>query len=282
MREEFGASSVARPEQAQDGRGRHDRAGLADAAHDRAQVGRLEDDADTLWYQALLEELGDLLGQALLDLQATRVHLDDPWDLGQPDDPTARDIGDGCAAEERQQVVLAQRVERDVLDHHHLAVGDVVDRAIDQALGIHVVARGQLGVHPMHPFRGAGESLAIGVLADLGQDFADGGLDPVVSGRRLVGALVAARTRDVVGLERGLADLGLDLVHQPADIWRQVGVARHARTPGVSGDRTSGAVQLAYTTDPAAVNPAAGSGSKPRPSAPRSQALAFSPSDGRW
>ena len=36
------------------------------------------------------------------------------------------------------------------------------------------------------------------------------------------------------------------------------------------------------TTEPPAVKPLAGSGSKARPSAPRSHARAFSPSDGRW
>ena len=73
------------------------------------------------------EELGDLLGQPLLDLEPAGVHLDDARDLREPDDPAARDVGDRRGPEERQQVVLAQRVERDVLDDDHLAVGDVED-----------------------------------------------------------------------------------------------------------------------------------------------------------
>ena len=111
------------------------------------------DDADALRLEPLLEEVGDLLGQPLLDLQAAGVHLDDPRDLRQPDDPAARDVGDRRGPEERQQVVLAQRVERDVLDDDHLAVGDVEDRAVDEPLGVDVVAGGQLGVHPVDAAR---------------------------------------------------------------------------------------------------------------------------------
>ena len=54
------------------------------------------------------------------------------------------------------------------------------------------------------------------------------------------------------------------------------------------GKRDDGAVEaelvesVDQTTVPRSVKPAAGSGSNGRPSAPRSQARAFSPSDGRW
>ena len=44
--EELGPRSIPGSEQAEDGRGRHHCARLADAPHDRAQVGRLDDDAD--------------------------------------------------------------------------------------------------------------------------------------------------------------------------------------------------------------------------------------------
>ena len=60
------------------------------------------------------------------------VHLDDARDLGQPDDPAARDVRDRGGAEERQQMVLAQRRERDVPDDHHLAVIDLEDGAVDE------------------------------------------------------------------------------------------------------------------------------------------------------
>ena len=102
--------------------------GLRTPAHHGAQVGRLEDDADPLRLQPFLQELGDLLGEAFLDLEPARVHLDDARDLREPDHAAARDVGDRGGPEERQQVVLAERVERDVLDDDHLAVVDIEDR----------------------------------------------------------------------------------------------------------------------------------------------------------
>ena len=130
--------------------GSHDRARLAHAAHDGAQVRCLHDHAHAPRLEALHQEVGDLLGHPLLDLQAARVHLDDPRDLRQPDHPAPRDVGHGGRPEERQQVVLAQGVERDVLDDDHLAVVDIEDRAVDQPLRVDVVAGGQLGVHPVN------------------------------------------------------------------------------------------------------------------------------------
>ena len=65
----------------------------------------------------------------------------------------------------------------------------------------------------------------------------------------------------------------------PRDDRPEIGV-----TPGELSDRALEARLVEsddQTTVPCPVNPAAGSGSKALPSAPRSQARAFSPSDGR-
>ena len=78
--------------------------------------------------------------------------------------------------------MLAERVERDVLDDHHLAVVDVEDRAVDEALGIDVVAGRELRVHPVDALGRAAQTLAVGILADLDEDLADGRLDPPVRG----------------------------------------------------------------------------------------------------
>src|SRR6187549_1469861 len=52
--EELGARAVAGPEEAEHRGGGHDRAGLPDAAHDRAEVVRLDHDADALRLEALV------------------------------------------------------------------------------------------------------------------------------------------------------------------------------------------------------------------------------------
>ena len=63
--------------------------------------------------------------------------------LAEADDLCARDVGDVALAEERQQVVLAQAVEIDVLDDHHLAVVDGEQRVVEHFVDVHVVAARQ-------------------------------------------------------------------------------------------------------------------------------------------
>ena len=162
--------------------------------------------------QALHQEVGDLLGHPLLYLQASRVHLDDARDLGQADDPTFGDVRDRRLAEERQQVVLAQAVERDVLDDHHLAVVDIEDGVVDQPLGIDVIAGGQLAVHAPHRAGRFREAVAVGILAHLDQDLAYGSLD------RLARDEPSRRASPIGRVVAILADLLLDLLDQLAHL----------------------------------------------------------------
>src|SRR3972149_5497538 len=73
-------------------------------------------------------------------------------------------------------------------------VFDMEDGAVDEAVRIHVVARGQLRVHAVDALRRAGEAWAIGILADLDQDLAPGRPDATVARRGQAGpaALEAA------------------------------------------------------------------------------------------
>ena len=73
-----------------------------------------------------LEPVGDLLGQPLLDLRAAGEQLDHPGELGQAEDPLARQVADVRDAEEREHVVLADRVHRDAARQHQLVVALVV------------------------------------------------------------------------------------------------------------------------------------------------------------
>ena len=76
---------------------------------------------------------------------------------------------------ERDEVVLAHRVELDVAHHHHLVVAEVEGRGQD-VLGRHAQPDGELGVRPRHPGRGLAQALALGVLADGREQLADGRL----------------------------------------------------------------------------------------------------------
>ena len=85
--------------------------------------------------------LGDLVGQPLLHLQAAAEGIDDARDLAEADHLRARQVGDVALAEERQQVVLAEAVEIDVLHDDHLAVVDREESVIDERLDVDACTR---------------------------------------------------------------------------------------------------------------------------------------------
>src|SRR4051812_15868387 len=89
-------------------------AGLLHPAQRHAEVLGLEHDADALRLELIAQPSGDLCRQSLLHLQVAREQLDDPRKLRQPDDAVARQVADVRDADERQQMVLAQRMERDL------------------------------------------------------------------------------------------------------------------------------------------------------------------------
>ena len=93
------------------------------------------DDGDAERLDLLADGLGDLVRHALLDLEPPGEDLDQPRDLAEADHLALRDIGDVAAAEKRQQVMLAETVEVDVLDDHHLVIihreQGVVEHGVD-------------------------------------------------------------------------------------------------------------------------------------------------------
>ena len=103
----------------------------------------LDDDTDIVDFRRSLHCPGDVHGEVFLVLQPARKHIDDAGDLGQADDEIVRDIGHVAFADERQQVVLAQRVEFDILDHDHLAPFRGKPRIVDDFFQVLVVAAGQ-------------------------------------------------------------------------------------------------------------------------------------------
>ena len=113
-------------------------------------------------------------------------------------------------------MVLAQRVERDPLDDHHLAVADVEDGAVYEPIRVHVVAAGKLEPHPMHSLRSAQQALTLRILADFHEDVTDGMLDALGparprTGRRLLGGLHALVVFPALDLLDHLADMRLEV-----------------------------------------------------------------------
>ena len=138
------------------------------------------------------------------------------------DRPMTRPLGMYATAawpKNGKQVVLAQAVEGDVLDDHHLAVVDLEDGVVDQPIGIDPVAGGQLAVHAPHARGCCGQALAIRILAHLEQDLAHGRLDRLraVAGRQSIvgGRLVAVLANLVLHLVDQLAyPLGQRPIHR--------------------------------------------------------------------
>src|SRR6478735_11051145 len=101
-------------------------AGLLHSAERHAEVLGLDHDADAARLERFADPPRDLRREALLDLQAARVQVDDAAELRQPDDALAGQIADVRDAVERQEVVLAERVEADVAGDDELVVALVV------------------------------------------------------------------------------------------------------------------------------------------------------------
>ena len=67
-------------------------------------------------------QVDDLSGHPLLHLQVAREQVDDPGELREADETIARNVADVRHAAERQEVMLAERVERDVGHDDEFAV----------------------------------------------------------------------------------------------------------------------------------------------------------------
>ena len=106
---------------------------LFDAAHHHAEMARLDDYSYALGFDDFLDGLGDLCGEALLNLQTAREHFDQARDFAQADDPAVRDVGDVHLAEKRQHVMLAEAEHLDVLNDDHLVVADGEQSALELA-----------------------------------------------------------------------------------------------------------------------------------------------------
>ena len=127
---------------------------------------RLDHDADALWLEHVLHRLRDLLGEPLLHLEPAREHVDDARQLGQADDLAIGDVRDVRASEEREHVVLAQRIELDVAHHDHAAVRFAEHRVAHHVAHVHVVTAREPSQRVGDALRSLFEPLALGVFAD--------------------------------------------------------------------------------------------------------------------
>jgi hypothetical protein len=95
----------------------------------------LEHDADAPGLELLAKPAGDLGRKPLLDLHRAREEVDHPSELGEPEDPLARQVANMGDPDERKQMVLAEGVKGDRARYNQLVVATVIGeaRGIDSA-----------------------------------------------------------------------------------------------------------------------------------------------------
>src|SRR4051794_26304663 len=82
----------------------------------------LEDDADALRIQYLIDSVRDLRCHLLLNLQSFRVNINDTCELTDANHAAPRDIRDPCATDDRRHVMLAMAFEPHIAKHDHLVI----------------------------------------------------------------------------------------------------------------------------------------------------------------
>jgi hypothetical protein len=131
-----------------------------------AVVLRLDDHAHALGLQHLLNRVGHLRRQALLDLQALGVSFHYPGEFRDAHHPAIWDVGDSGAADDRRHVVLAVAEEWNATQDDHLVVAiDLLERSLQNLLGILAVARKVLAIRAQDPIRRIAQSVASRLLA---------------------------------------------------------------------------------------------------------------------
>ena len=93
-------------------------------SHDHAQMLSFDDNSNSFRADFVVYGIRDLHRKPLLHLKSASIHVDEPWNLAKADDFSVGNVRDVTLAEERQDVMLAEAVEIDVLDDHHLVVLD--------------------------------------------------------------------------------------------------------------------------------------------------------------
>ena len=121
-----------------------------------------------------LHRIDDLGGHALLNLETTRVALDEPGHFREPGDATlgAGQVRHVREAHERYEVMLAERREGDVANHHHLVVIRL-ERDAQVLAGVRLEPLEELHVHVRHPARRVEKAVARRILANRLEELAD-------------------------------------------------------------------------------------------------------------
>ena len=134
----------------------------------------LDGDGDAVGLEAVHHDVGDLGGEALLELGAASDGVDEASEFGDADDAPAGDVGDvGCAAE-GEKVVLADGEEGNIAEDDHFVVA-LVEADLEEGGGVDAASAEDFLEGGGDTAGGFAEAFAVGVFAEGEEEFADGG-----------------------------------------------------------------------------------------------------------
>ena len=149
----------------------------------------LDHHSDAAGLEHLLDRIGDLRGQSLLNLQPLGEDLDHAGELGDPDDPFVRNVADPSPTNDRRDMMLAMAFEGDAAEHDHLVVAlDLAECLVQNLVRVFVIAREIFAVSTHHTIGRLNQTVAIGVLANPLEYGAERLLGLGVADRRLAAA----------------------------------------------------------------------------------------------
>ena len=89
-----------------------------------------EDHPQATGLEDVRQRVGNLLSEALLNLEAPGEMFDEPWNLRKAHQAARRNVSHVGLTEEGQEVMLTEAVERDVLDENQRLRWIVEDAAV--------------------------------------------------------------------------------------------------------------------------------------------------------
>src|SRR5947207_15019028 len=101
-----------------------------------------------------------------MDLQPASKDINNACHLRKTDHGAIRNVSDMRLADERQEMVFAQRIKLDVFHEDDLARFRIEERVIDDVVQVLAVTIGEKFKGARRPVRRAEQALALGIFAD--------------------------------------------------------------------------------------------------------------------
>ena len=129
----------------------------------------------------ILDRLGNLFDQPLLDLQPAGKHIHNAGDLADPQYPVGGNIADMAYAEKRQHVVFAKTVKLYIAHNDHIIGFSFEDRTMHHIFELLLIAAEQILIAAGHAVRSRQQALALRIIAGCTDNHLSGVFKLIVS-----------------------------------------------------------------------------------------------------